>query len=50
MGRQRKLDADPKSIPKINFVGRLQNTNGVNTDGTQSGFILTTLEKIKKQD
>ena len=41
--RQRKLDGDPKAIQQIEFVRQLQNTDGVNADGTQPMFALTIL-------
>ena len=42
------MDADQKAIRQIEVFGQLKNTNGVNTDGTQSMFVLTILEKIKE--
>ena len=48
MSRQKELNADPKAIQQIEFVGQLKNTNGVNADGTQSMFVLVILEKIKE--
>ena len=48
LSRQKELDADPKAIQEIEFVGQLKNEDGINTDGTQSIFILTILEKIKE--
>ena len=48
MSRQKELDAGPKAIQKIKFVGQLKNIDGINADGTQSMFILTILEKIKE--
>ena len=48
MSRQKDLNADPKAIQQIEFVGQLKNTNGVNADGTQSMFVLVILEKIKE--
>ena len=48
LSRQKKLDHDPKAIQQIEFVGLLKNTDGVNPDCTQSMFVLTNLEKIKK--
>ena len=30
---QKELDADPKTIQQIEFVGQLQNTHGVNGGG-----------------
>ena len=44
------LDADPKPIQKIEFVGQLTNTDGINTNGAEFMFILTILEKSKKWD
>ena len=38
VSRQRELDADPKAIQQIGFVGKLKNTNGRNVDSTQSIF------------
>ena len=48
MSREKELDADPKTIQQIEFVGQLNNTDGENADGTQSMFVLTILEKIKE--
>ena len=48
LSRQKELDADPKAIKQIEFVGQLKNEDSVNTDGAESMFILTILEKIKK--
>ena len=39
--RQKESHADPKAIQQIEFVGKLKNIDGVNTDGTQSMFVLT---------
>ena len=45
LSRQKELDADPKAIEKIEFVGQSKNIvndhNGVNDDGTQNMFVLT---------
>ena len=38
LSRQKELDADPKAIQQIEFVGQLTNTDGENADGTQSMF------------
>ena len=38
LSRQRELDADLKVIQEVEFVEQLINTDGVNTDGTQSMF------------
>ena len=48
LSRPKELDADPKAIQQIEFVGQLKNTDGVNADGTQSMFVLTILEKINE--
>ena len=36
--RQKKLDADPKAIQQIEFVGQLENNEGKNAHGAQSFF------------
>ena len=46
--RQKELDADPKAIRQIEFVGQLKILVGINADGEQSMFILMILEKIKE--
>ena len=48
LSRKKELDADPKAIQQIEFVGKLKNIDGVNADGTQSMFVLKILEKIKE--
>ena len=48
LSRQIELDADPKEILQVEFVGQLKNADGINADRTQSMFILTVLEKIKE--
>ena len=48
LSREKELDSDPKGIQQITFVGQLKNTDSVNTDRTQSMFVLTILEKIKE--
>ena len=45
---QKELDADPKSIQQIEFVGLLKNTDGANEDGTQSMFVWMISQKIKE--
>ena len=45
--RQKELDADPKAIQQIDFVGHLKNIDDWNADGTQS-FCFTNLENIKQ--
>ena len=46
LSRQKELDANPKAIQQIEFVGQLKNVDGINADGTQSMLVLTILEKI----
>ena len=50
---QRELDADPKAIQWIEFVGQIKklNVNGNVTDtgNEQSMFVLTILEKIREK-
>ena len=52
LNRQKELDADPKAIQQIEFVGQLKNVdndyNAIDADGRQSMFILTILKKIKE--
>ena len=48
LNRQKELDADPKAIQHIEFVGQLKNEDGINADGTQSTFILMILENFKE--
>ena len=48
LSRQKQLDADPKAIQQIEFVGQSKNIDGENITGTQSIFVLTNLEKIKE--
>ena len=48
LSRQNELDADPKAIQQIEFVGQLISNDSENADGTQSMFVLTILEKIKE--
>ena len=50
LSRQKELDADPKGIQQIEFVGQLKNTDGINADVTQNVFILTIYKKLKKQN
>ena len=50
LSRQKELDADPKAIQQIEFVGQLKNIDGINADGAESMFILTILKKNKKRD
>ena len=53
MSRQKKLDADLKTIQQIDFFEQLKklDSNGnaiLNSDDGQSMFVLTILEKIKE--
>ena len=53
LSRQKELDADPKAIQQIEFVGQLKkldnNYNATDEVGNdQSMFRLTILEKIKE--
>ena len=53
MSRQKKLDADLKTIQQIDFFEQLKklDSNGnaiLNADDGQSMFVLTILEKIKE--
>ena len=50
LSRQKELDANPKAIQQIQFVRQFKNVDGINADGAESMFILTILEKLKKQD
>ena len=47
LSRKKKLDADPKAIQQIEFVGQLKNEVCINADGTQSIFTLMIF--LKKQ-
>ena len=49
LSRQKVLDTDLKAIQQIDSVGKLEDTDGVNADGTKFMFILTILGKIKKK-
>ena len=48
LSRQKELDAGPKAIQRIEFVGQLKNEDSLNAGGTQSMFILTIFKKMKK--
>ena len=48
MSRQKELDADPKAIQRIKFVGQFINIDDINADGLHSMFILTILEKNQR--
>ena len=47
LSRQKELDADPKAIQQIEFVGQLKKLDNTNTNA-ESMFFLTILEKIKE--
>ena len=47
LSRQKELDADPKAIQQIEFVGQLKKLDAV--DDVESMFILIVLEKIKEK-
>ena len=49
-GKDYELDADPKAIPQIEFVGQLKHEDDVNAGGVnaQSMFALTITEMIKE--
>ena len=49
MSRQKELDADPKAIQQMECVRKLKNEDGINSDGTQSIFILTIKKKKSKK-
>ena len=44
----KELDADPKSIQEIEFVGQFKNGAGENADGTRSMFVLK-ISEINKE-
>ena len=46
LSRQKELDADPKAIQQIEFVGQLKKLNDDNNN-VESMFVLTILEKIE---
>ena len=52
LSRQKELDADPKAIQQIQFVGQLRkldyNDNTTDKGNDQSMLVLKTLEKIKE--
>ena len=47
LSRQKELDADPKAIQQIEFVGQLKKLDNTNANA-ESLFILMILEKIKE--
>ena len=47
--RPKELDADLNAIQQIEFAEKLKNVDGINTDRTESKFILTILEKKTKK-
>ena len=52
LSRKKELDADPKAIQQIEFVGQLKkidkNGNVKDAGDGKSTFVLTNLEKIKE--
>ena len=52
LSRQKELDADPKAIQQIEFVGQLKKLdddgNATDASNGQSMFVLAILEKIKE--
>ena len=48
MIREKQLDGDQKAIQRIQFVGQLENVDGINAAATQSIFVLAILENIKE--
>ena len=52
LSRQKELDADPKAIQQIQFVGQLRkldnNDNTTDEGNDQSMLVLKNLEKIKE--
>ena len=48
LSRQKVLDADPKAIRQMEFIGQLKNEDSINADGTQSMFVVKILDKIKE--
>ena len=52
LSRQKELDADPKAIQQIIFLGQLKKLgnigNATDVDNDQSMFVLTILEEIKE--
>ena len=47
LSRQKELDANPKAIQQIEFLGQLKNPNNAIL-ANKSLFVLTILEKIKE--
>ena len=47
LSRQKELDADPKAIQQIEFVGQLKSDNN-QIVFNESMFVLTILKKLKK--
>ena len=48
LSRQKELDVDPKATQQIELDGQLKNVDGINTNGAESMFVLTILEKVKE--
>ena len=49
LSRQKELDALPKAIQHVEFVGQLKNEGVVDADCAQFTFVLTTLEKAERR-
>ena len=49
LSRKKELDADLKSIQRIQLAEQLQNSDGENANGIQSMFFLTISEKKIKE-
>ena len=49
LSRQKVLDTDLKAIQQMDSAGKLEDTDGVNADGTKFMFVLTILGKIKEK-
>ena len=49
LSRPKELDADPKAIQQTDFIGQLKKLRN-NDNNVKSMFILSILEKSKKQD
>ena len=48
LNRQKQGNANPKAIQQIEFIGKLKNMDGINTDGQQCMFVLTIFENINE--
>ena len=48
LSRQKQLHADPKAIQQKEFARQLKNQVSINSDGIESMFVLTVIEKVKE--